>query len=50
MKENKKTVLIVDDDIDYLAQMEMQVKKLGFEVITADSQKKGEELLDQAEI
>jgi DNA-binding response OmpR family regulator len=46
MKETKKTVLIVDDDVDYLAQMEMQVKKLGFEVITADSQKTGEEMLD----
>jgi hypothetical protein len=30
MKENKKTVLIVDDDIDYLAQMELQVKTAGF--------------------
>ena len=29
MKESKKTVLIVDDDIDYLAQMEIQVKKAG---------------------
>jgi DNA-binding response OmpR family regulator len=46
MKEIKKTVLIVDDDIDYLAQMEMQVRKLGFEVITADSQKTGEEMID----
>lgn len=45
MKENKKTVLIVDDDIDYLAQMEMNVKRLGFDVITADSQKAGEELI-----
>jgi DNA-binding response OmpR family regulator len=46
MKEIKKTVLIVDDDADYLAQMEMQVRKLGFEVLTADSQKTGEEMLD----
>jgi DNA-binding response OmpR family regulator len=46
MKENKKTVLIVDDDVDYLAQMEMQVRKLGFEVVTADSQKVAEELIN----
>jgi DNA-binding response OmpR family regulator len=46
MKETKKTVLIVDDDADYLAQMEMQVKKLGFDVVTADSQKTGEEMID----
>lgn len=45
MKENKKTVLIVDDDIDYLAQMEIQVKKLGYEVVTAGSQKEGEDLV-----
>lgn len=47
MKEIKKTVLIVDDDVDYLAQMEIQVKKLGFEVVTADTQKEGEELISK---
>jgi len=50
MKENKKTVLIVDDDIDYLSQMEIQVKKLGFEVITADTQKAGEEMIDKHKV
>jgi DNA-binding response OmpR family regulator len=45
MKEIKKTVLIVDDDIDYLAQMEFQVKRLGYDVVTADSQKEGEDLI-----
>jgi DNA-binding response OmpR family regulator len=45
MKESKKTVLIVDDDVDYLAQMEMQVRKLGYEVLTADTQKAGEEMI-----
>jgi DNA-binding response OmpR family regulator len=47
MKEIKKTVLIVDDDTDYLAQMEFQVKRLGYEVFTADSQKQGEELISK---
>lgn len=50
MKENNKTVLIVDDDVDYLAQMEIQVKKLGFAVITADSQKAGEEMIDREKV
>jgi DNA-binding response OmpR family regulator len=50
MKENKKTVLIVDDDVDYLAQMEIQVKRLGFNVITADSQKAGEEMIDREKV
>jgi len=45
MKESKKTVLIVDDDPDYLSQMEIMVKKLGYEVITADTQKAGEEMI-----
>jgi DNA-binding NtrC family response regulator len=47
MKESKKTVLIVDDDIDYLSQMEMMVKKLGYEVMTADSQKSGEDMINK---
>jgi len=47
MKEDKKTVLIVDDDVDYLVQMEFQVKKLGYEVFSADSQKAGEEMINK---
>ena len=47
MKESKKTVLIVDDDVDYLVQMEIQVKKLGYDVVTADTQKQGEELISK---
>jgi two-component system response regulator VicR len=50
MKENKKTVLIVDDDVDYLTQMELQVRKLGFEVITADTQKAGEEVISERQV
>lgn len=47
MKENKKTVLIVDDDVDYLSQMEILVKRLGYEVVTADTQKEGEALISR---
>jgi DNA-binding response OmpR family regulator len=47
MKENKKSVLIVDDDVDYLAQLELQVRKLGFDVFTADTQKAGEVMINQ---
>jgi DNA-binding response OmpR family regulator len=46
MKEEMKKIMIVDDDIDYLNQIELQVKNLGFDVITAESQKDGEKLLD----
>jgi CheY-like chemotaxis protein len=45
MKESKKTILIVDDDIDYLSQLEMQVRGLGYDVITAESQKEGEKVV-----
>ena len=38
--------MIVDDDPDQLSQLELQVKKLGFDVIKAESQKQGEELLN----
>lgn len=43
-------MLIVDDDVDYLAQMEIQVKKLGFDVITADNQKSGEEIINREKV
>lgn len=46
MKESRKKILIVDDDIDYLCQLEMQVRNLGFDVIKAESQKDGENLLE----
>jgi len=45
MEKYNKTVLIVDDDSDYLFQMKFNVEKMGFEVITADGQKEAEELL-----
>ena len=41
-----KTILIVDDDVDYLFQLEHTVKKFGFEVRTAESQKEAEELIE----
>lgn len=46
MSNEEKLVLIVDDDADYLYQMEVMVKNLGFRVKTADSQVEGESMLD----
>lgn len=43
--ENKKNILIVDDDADYLFQIKMQVESFGFGVITAESKKDAEEVL-----
>lgn len=46
MEKNSKKILIIDDDIDYLSQLEMQVRSFGYEVITAGNQKDGEKVLD----
>ncbi len=44
-EDTKKTILIVDDDSDYLFQMSTQVEKFGFKVVTAGSQAEAEKLL-----
>ena len=41
-----KKILIADDDQDILFQMELFVKKMGFEVETAESQKEAESKLE----
>lgn len=41
------TILIVDDDMDYLFQMKMKIEKFGFSTITADSQKEAELIIDK---
>ncbi len=46
MRAKPKTVLIADDDMDYLYQMKTKVEKLGFEVITADNQTEAELLIN----
>lgn len=43
--EDTKTILIVDDDIDYLFQMELMLKNMGYQILKAGSQKEGEEVL-----
>ena len=42
----KKTILIVDDDVDYLYQLKFQVEKIGSETVTAESQHEAETLLN----
>ena len=42
----KKTVLIVDDDMDYLFQMKLKIEQFGYETITADSQKEAEMIIE----
>jgi DNA-binding NtrC family response regulator len=42
----KKTILIVDDDMDYLFQLKLKVERFGFEVVAADSQREGEKVIE----
>ncbi len=44
---DKTTVLLVDDDVDFLSQQELHFRQAGFEVVTADSQAAAEKLLDE---
>ncbi len=43
MSESKRTVFLVDDDIDFLEQIKFLLEGENFEVITAHSQKEAEE-------
>jgi len=45
MERNEKDILLVDDDQDYLMQMEIQFKSAGYKVKTAGSMKEAEEIL-----
>ena len=45
MEDKKKLVLIADDDADYLFQMKMHVESFGFDVITAETQKEAEVII-----
>ena len=47
MTEIRKKILIVDDDMDSLALLKMHVENFGFDTITADSQKEGEEIISR---
>jgi CheY-like chemotaxis protein len=43
----KKTILVVDDDIDFLTQMQINFQDKGFHVVTADGQQTAEKLLEE---
>jgi CheY-like chemotaxis protein len=40
-----KTILVVDDDVDFLTQHKIYLESLGYSVITAESQHQAEEIL-----
>jgi len=45
-EKSKKTILIVDDDIDFLTQMKINLEDAGFNVTTAGGQQQAEEILN----
>ncbi len=47
MNPENFTILIVDDDQDYLYQLQMKVEKFGFKTVTAESQREAEVLLEK---
>ncbi len=47
LKKEKKTILIVDDDTDYLFQLKAAIEEMGFMAITADTQKEAEGIIEK---
>ena len=45
MSLKEKVILIVDDDYDYLYQLKFQLERWGCKVVSAESQREAEELL-----
>jgi len=43
----KPLIFLVDDDIDYLFQAKVKLEKAGYELITAESQKEAEEIINK---
>lgn len=45
--EERRNVMIIDDDPDYLDQLKFHVENMGFNVVSANNQKDGEKLIEQ---
>lgn len=47
MSLDGKTIFIVDDDFDYLFQLRFQLENWGCKVVSADSQREAEEMINR---
>jgi CheY-like chemotaxis protein len=47
MNPSNYTVLIVDDDPDYLYQLQSKIEKFGYKTISAEGQREAEELIEK---
>lgn len=46
MTDQKKNILVADDDYDYLFQLKYRLNQWGYNVITAESQREAEKILE----
>ena len=44
--DSKKTIFIVDDDVDYIFQLKTMIESMGYYVISACGQKEAEEMIN----
>ncbi len=44
--EKQQTILLLDDDIDFLEQMKLVLENAGYKVVTGDGLKAGEEIIE----
>ncbi len=47
MKPGDYTILIVDDDTDYLFQLQTRLERFGYKTLTADGQREAEALIEK---
>ena len=47
LKIEKKKILLVDDDPDYLMQLTIALQDMGFEVVAADTQQEAENIIEK---
>lgn len=46
-RDDRRQILVVDDDFDLLDQLRLQLEKRGFAVLTAESQADGEKMIEE---
>lgn len=47
LKIEKKKILLVDDDVDYIFQLTIALQDMGFDVTTASTQKEAEDIIEK---
>lgn len=47
LTKKKRLILLVDDDVDYLFQMRSAIQDMGFDVVSAETQKDAENIIER---